>query len=259
MAAGTGFDDLRGEFGKRPQQSGHEPISNRTTLFFASLAAIFVWYVPVGRLILSPVTFLNTFIHEYCHALMGWLTGGSVDKILVNNDASGLTWVAGGNPAMVAAAGYVGSAIAGAILLRLAHKKRLVRPLMTAFAAVIILGIVWKVRGEALGVTIGLVSSVLLLIGARFLPTAGAVFLAQFLAIQQCAASFQAFYWLFVANSRGIRENDAVGMENATGVPAVVWATLWSLFSAVLIFFSLRGVLRDSSRPNPPRPARTVP
>jgi len=254
MATETEFDP---SIGQRPQISGQPGTTARTSLIIASLAAIAVWYIPILRLALAPITFVNTYIHEYCHALVGILTGGSIDRILINNNASGATYVGGGNPYLTATAGYVGSAIVGAILLRFSHNKKLVRPMLVLLAGAIMLGIVWKVRGETLGVTIGVISSVLIFVGARFLPLAGAIFLAQLLAILQCAASFQAFYWLFQVNSAGILANDAGRMGELTGLPPGLWAGIWSAFSAIVIFLSLRATWKDSSRVPPPRQPRT--
>jgi hypothetical protein len=236
--------------------SGRPPVSYRSTLTVASLAAVFLWYLPAARWALSPITFINTFIHEYCHAIAAWVTGGSVGQIVIENNAAGATLTGGGNEWIISSAGYVGSAIVGAILLRLAHRDRLMRVALTGAAIVLLAGMVAVVRGHMLGVGIGVVSAVALLIAARLLPSAGVVFLAQFLAIQQCAASFQAFYWLFVATNVGNGTNDAAAMAALTHVPAVFWASLWSLFSAVLIYFALRGAWRETGRV---RPRRTPP
>jgi hypothetical protein len=238
---------------QRPHRTGVPPVSYRTTLGLASLAAIFLWYWPVGRLALSPITFLNTFVHEYFHAILAWMTGGSVSRILVFNNGSGVTETSGGFPPLIASAGYVGSAIAGAVLLRLAHRERLARLLLMVGAALMVLGIAVLVRGEVLGVTIGLISAAVVFFAAKWLPGVWVVFLAQFVAVQQCAASFQAFYWLFVATSRSGVESDAYLMQKLTGVAAVFWAALWSVLGAALIYFAVRGAWREAGRADPRR------
>jgi hypothetical protein len=242
--------------GERPHLTGHEGVSYRTTLLLASLAAIFLWYWPVGRIALSPITFINTYIHEYCHALVALLTGGQVKDIMIFQNAGGVTQVLGGNQALVASAGYMGSAIVGAFFMWLAQKEKLVRGLLVFGAMVLAVGMIWLVRGEAFPVTIGIVSVVVLLAAAKFLPIAGAVFVGQFLAIQQCAASFQAFYWLFSADpSQGV--SDAQAMGNLTHMPAVFWASVWSAFSALLVFFAVRAAWRDGGRARQRRTPRT--
>jgi hypothetical protein len=240
--------ELGSDLGPRPRVSGRAPVSYRLTLGLASLAGIFLWYWPVTRTFLSPITFLNTYIHEFCHAIAAWATGGTVSHILIEDNSAGETFIAGGNAWIVASAGYVGSAIVGAILLSLSHRERLMRLVLMAGSVLLLAGIIGFVRGHALGTTIGIISAAALFLAAWKLPSPAVVFTGQFLAIQQCAASFQAFYWLFVATNIGDKANDAKAMADMTHLPPVFWAGVWSLFSAALIFFSLRGAWRATGR-----------
>ena len=245
------------DLGDRPHQTGRTGVNYRTTLIVASLAAMFLWYWPIGRMLISPVTILNTFIHEYMHALAAWASDGSVSHIVVYANASGVTHISGGQIWLIAPAGYVGSSVMGALLLVLSHRERLVRWLLGFFAASVALGMIVLVRGEALAVAVGITSVVAIFAGAKWLPTGGVVFLAQFVAIQQCAASFQAFYWLFKATEGHGMPSDAMRMAQATGLPAELWAALWCAFSAALVYFAIRYTWRSAGREGPRRRSRT--
>ena len=61
-------------------------------LLFVFALTWFAWDTPV----VYPVRILVTFLHECGHGLAGILTGGSIDKITVEANGSGLCYVRGG-------------------------------------------------------------------------------------------------------------------------------------------------------------------
>jgi len=79
---------------------------------FAALVIIFwdSWFV-------KPFKFFAVMIHEYSHAMAGIITGGSIVEIRTFGNESGHTLVSGGFMPLVASAGYVGSALIGALFL----------------------------------------------------------------------------------------------------------------------------------------------
>jgi len=76
---------------------------------------MFQWRIT--RAALYPFTLTSTIFHEFGHALACWLTGGRVSHIRISFDESGLTRFAGGSICLVLPAGYIGSSLAGAVLL----------------------------------------------------------------------------------------------------------------------------------------------
>lgn len=70
--------------------------------------------------LLWPLGWWVTGLHESCHALAAWLTGGQVVSIGLDGQA-GLTTTRGGWYPVISAAGYVGTAATGALLLRSTH------------------------------------------------------------------------------------------------------------------------------------------
>lgn len=66
---------------------------------------------------LWPLAWWVTGLHESCHALMAWATGGRVMGIGLDGQA-GVTITQGGWYPGISAAGYVGTAATGALLLR---------------------------------------------------------------------------------------------------------------------------------------------
>jgi hypothetical protein len=127
---------------------------------------------PAGPL--YPLRLLVTMYHEAGHALAALATGGDVSQFVVRPDASGVVFSRGGYRPLVISAGYVGTALLGALLVVFARTPDLVRGTLfvlgaaTATSALLI--------GFGLGSWHGLVPLYLgVLLGvwatrARFLP-----------------------------------------------------------------------------------------
>lgn len=89
------------------------------TLIIAILVIILM-NVPYVKWVLYPFTIFSTWIHELCHTLAALMVGGSVEKLEVFPDTSGLTTFSGVDSnrlAFVASAGYQGTAVIGMLLL----------------------------------------------------------------------------------------------------------------------------------------------
>lgn len=88
-----------------------------------------------GRMALTPIILLVTYLHELGHAVGSWITGGSVVDITINQDGSGLTRTREGSEAIILMGGYIGSAIFGNILFLIGAKfKKLVKPTILVLA-----------------------------------------------------------------------------------------------------------------------------
>ncbi|MCH8273517.1 MAG: M50 family metallopeptidase [Armatimonadetes bacterium] len=216
-------------------------------LLLASAAAVAAWVIPYIRYLSLPLIYLNTHIHELFHAIAAEGTGGDAARILVHADGSGLTATAGGNLFLIASAGYVGSAILGAAMIALGRTERSARAVLLVLAGVLTVGMVFWVRGDGIGVLSGVMWILLLAVLGRFLRGTGAIFAAQFLGVQQCLASAQAFLVLFQVSAFTTHQNDAKLLAEHTGMPAVLWATLWAVFSATLILLALRRAWRGGA------------
>lgn len=103
-------------------------------LMLASLVTLLIGLIPQSRLILYPFNLFVTYVHETCHALAGLLTLGSVQGMTINPDTSGVTLVAGGIAIVTFSAGYLGSALFGALLLILSYKGEMSRKILAALA-----------------------------------------------------------------------------------------------------------------------------
>ena len=98
-----------------------EGFSETDEILFVVCYAVFAAVaLLLGRTVLfKPVRLMTTFFHEFGHATMCWVTGGSVKKIEVYNNEGGVTAYTGGCRILVIPAGYIGAAVVGASFVAL--------------------------------------------------------------------------------------------------------------------------------------------
>lgn len=216
-------------------------------LLLAGLVALSAWATPAAHPFLLPLIYLNTHLHELCHALAGWISGGRPEYILVHADGSGVTPTIGGSLLLVASAGYVGTSVIGGIVIVMAANERGAKTALGLVAGSLAISLALLVRGDGIGLAAGGAWVVLSLVLARCLRQHAAVFAAQFLGLQLCLTSGEAFAALFQVSTVGMH-SDAQIMAEATPIPALAWAAGWFLFSSLAVLVALRTAWSRSAR-----------
>jgi Peptidase M50B-like len=219
-----------------------------------AVAGVWLWDVPW----LAPLRLLVVLVHETGHALATLAFGGRVERVVIGANESGqcLSALPPGWMAQVAvySAGYVGSALSGALQLVLAFRFRLHRPVLFAMGAwVTTMGLLYG--GNAFTVGFCLVTGSALLVLAKVLP-AGAVH-----GLVMGLAVFTGLYALldlrddlWRSSVRGV--SDAALLAAQTHLPALLWAALWSLLSVVILSLAAWVSLRRADRV--PRPSEAL-
>ena len=210
------------------------PKGRRNTLLIAGGALAALQLAPYGRMVLLPVFYLNTHLHELCHALATWLTGGEVDRIVVRSDGSGVTLTYGGEAAVIASAGYVGAAALGAAMVLAARTEAGARRTLNLLGGAMVLSLLRLVRGDAVGIISGIVWAALLLVLARRLRGDALTGVVGFLGLAQGLQSLGSLSDLLRISLVGRANSDAQAMAGLTGVPALAWAVAWAGFSVWL-------------------------
>lgn len=205
------------------------------------LVALLGWE---SRWLLSVKTFI-VLLHEISHGLAALLTGGSVERLQLVQDQGGLAFTRGGSRFLILSAGYLGSALWGALFLRLSRAGPGAR------------------RRALQGIALGL--GLVLLLAARDLYTLLFVTLAALVvaalawrgapalqaAVLWVTGTLSCLYALFDISSdilsagplAGIswlggpsRLNDAEMLADITRIPAFFWGLLWiSLALAIYV------------------------
>jgi hypothetical protein len=223
-------------------------------LLLAGSATAALWLVPSLRGLALPIVYYNTHIHELCHALAALATGGQVQDIQVFANGSGVAQIQGGWIPIVASSGYVGSSVVGGLFLAWSRTGHGARSTLKAAALFLGLSLVFFVRGDGVGLASAIGWVVVLALLAARTGGKAAMFAAQFLGLQLCLTSLQSFAPLFHVAAGVDGHSDAKILEQATGVPDVLWASSWLAVSLLAVY----GGLRAAWSPRKGRPIGTI-
>lgn len=213
-------------------------------LIIAALVTAGLYAIPYLGWVTYPIRLFVTFIHEGCHALAAVITGGHVDSLVIRPDGSGVTWSAGGFGLLISSAGYLGATLFGALLVAALRRGVPAKYLLTLTGGLIGLLTLCFVRPPSvaelgnfgLSVGVGIALTVALIFGGLRLPERSAAFAVSFLGVQ---CILNALFDLNVLLSRsvsGVTQSDAGNMFRMTLIPAPVWAVLWLVVAAVMLW-----------------------
>jgi hypothetical protein len=236
------------------------------TLLLAAVLSIALWFIPYAEILSYPFRIFVTFIHEGGHAIAALLTGNSVQSLSVAMNGSGETYTTQGgvlSRMLVSSAGYLGAMTYGALLLVLIRRSVAARVVLAGSSAVVlgltvIFGVIKPIFagtwGSLAGLPFTLVAGVLLSVGlfavARFASAKVASFVVSLLAVQCVLNALLDLKTVFFLSSpfAATVPTDAVNMANATGIPAILWATVWIAISIFILIVSLRQYVTSRGR-----------
>jgi hypothetical protein len=227
------------------------------TLALALIASLLLWNLPFGGLVLYPFKILATWFHEMSHGVLMITTGAELDRVVIYRDTSGLSYavyaVSAPGTAAIAAAGYMGTALWGAVLLVATPTAKTARWALIAIAVLMMVTVVfaivptpeegrfgqWAIAGIAIA----------LAVCALVLPPRWRVFGAHFIAAQSCINALLDIRVLLrpmqAVNGMLTGTSDATAMaDNTFGTrhPWAVWfwAIVWLAWSLAVLFVALR-------------------
>ena len=219
------------------------------------LLSVLLWRLPGVGWLLYPFQLLNTFVHELGHGIAATITGGDFRRFVVRADLSGEAVSAGGVRWIVGSAGYLGSAIVGGALTVLSARGVPAR--LVLFGLGLALGLLCLLFvGNLFGVVAGLLTAATLAAAGRWLRGLWADSLLLLLAVQMMLNSLDSLLDLLQLSTAAPEAlTDARIMASATGIPAIVWAVLWSVVALAILWSSLRFAYRRPPSPPDRQPA----
>jgi hypothetical protein len=201
--------------------------------------------VPFISHLFLPVLWLNTHFHELCHAIVAMACGADVESIRVFSDGSGVTLIRGGNVFLETSAGYVGASIVGALTIFFSRNPKSARITLRVLSLALLFSMILLVRGDWVGIGSG-IGWTAALWGLSYFSGLRLVFVGQLLGLFQCLNAVQSLYTLLRISAFTEGQSDAMILQQATGIPALIWASIWCLFSLALVGFTLH---RSWTRP----------
>jgi hypothetical protein len=222
-------------------QSKSEVNDSFKLLVFASLLTLALWFIPFAGIITYPIRLFVTFIHETGHALAALATFGSVNRVKLEWNGSGVTFTQGGWGLLISSAGYLTTTLYGSALLLLLRRQRNARAAAIGTGALFLL-ITALFGGNMVAWLAGLVFGAgCLALGLKGNPKFVHFFMS-FLAVQCLLNAFYDFRaLLYLSAFDPTSLTDARNMSQATGglLPPLVWAAGWVLLSTVVVIATL--------------------
>ena len=209
------------------------------------LVALFFWDTPF----LLPLKVFVVLLHEISHGLAALLTGGSVEKLMLLSDQGGLAFTRGGNRFVILSAGYLGSALWGALFMQLAWSRSSIRSYAIHFIGIVLLLVLVLYIRDLY--TIGYVSLtmfVILLIGSwggDRLKMAILWIVGTFSCLYAVIDIFTdiladgPFAGLSLFGSLSGFSNDAQLLSTITYIPAFIWGLLWSGLAIAIFLLNI--------------------
>lgn len=207
-------------------------------LLVTAVALAWFWHSPL----LYPLRILVVLFHELGHAVVAMATGGEVLEIGLGSNEGGHCITRGGFHFLILNGGYLGSLVAGLVILALSKGRRATRGLVVSLGMLVLLVTLWLVRpilgfGFAYGLLTG---AALMALGAKA-PAAVSWWFLRLVGV------FSVLYALLdvrddvFRNAEYVGASDATMLADLTHVPAFLWGGGWILAGlALLVVFRKR-------------------
>lgn len=212
----------------------------RSAVLLLLTAAVLAWFW--HNPVLFPLRILVVLFHELGHALVALATGGKVLEIGLGSNEGGHCVTSGGWRFFILNGGYLGSLVAGLVLLALSRAQRASRGLVSGLGLLVLLVSVLLVRPVlSFGFGYGLLTGAgLMLLGAKA-PAPACWWTLRLVGV------FSVLYALLDVRddvfrySGDLGPSDATMLAEMTHIPALVWGGGWILAGvALLVVFRKR-------------------
>lgn len=203
-----------------------------------------LWQIPIGKIILYPLTLLSTWYHEMAHGLMVLILGGNFKKLEIFANGSGLARYEHPNSlfskpigkVLISAAGPMGPPIIGASFIWVSRSWQTSQNILVVLSSLMLISVLIWVRTWIGILVISLLGLIILGIGLQASPEIQ-VFTTQFLGVQACISTFRDFNYVF----RYCEGNsDTAKIAEVLLLPHWFWGILIVITSIFLLIQSLR-------------------
>ena len=209
-------------------------------LWLLGIAVVLFWQTPY----LLPLKLLVVFFHEAAHALMTVVTGGEVVRLDLSAGQGGTVISRGGNRFAILNAGYLGSLLAGVLLLMAAARSRADRTVMGGLGLLVLLLAALYIRtGFALIFALG--TGAAMLAAARFLSHTVNDLILRLIGLTSIIYVPLDIFSDTIA--RSALNSDARMLAQEFGGTTQLWGVIWLVISALVIGWTLRHLMRRSS------------
>lgn len=213
-------------------------------LTIIAFATAILWQIPIGKIILYPLTLLSTWYHEMAHGLMVVLLGGNFKKLEIFANGSGVAryeyrgslFLGKIGQVLVYAAGPMGPPIVGSGFILASRNLQTSQNILVILGLFMLVSVLIWVRTGIGILVISLLGLIILGIGLEASPQVK-VFVIQFLGVQACISTFRDFNYVFrYCNGN----SDTAQIAKILILPHWFWGILITISSIFLLIESLR-------------------
>lgn len=229
--------------------AGHHRVA---VLAAIAVGSVVLWQTQIGSLVLYPFTILATWFHEMGHGLAAMLVGSDFDHLVIHADGSG--YAVSSRPsdayrltsAFIAAAGPMGPAIAGSLLIVASRHERNARHALNVLGVALLVSTIIWIRSLVGWVAMPAIG--LAILGVARIGRPGMLKLtAQVLGVQAGISAWRSFDYLFsAAGSVGgaAQRSDTSAIADALLLPYWFWGAGISAAIVALMVWSVSRALR---------------
>ena len=206
-------------------------------LYFAALW--FLWETPA----IYPLKIFVVMLHEISHAIAAVATGGTIEKIVLNQYQGGACHCPGGNAFITLSAGYLGSLLWGVAILGVAGTRRIPARIPVFLMGIMVVALtIFYVRDNIFGIAFGLAFGLVMILAGRKLGDGVNRILMTTLGLTSC------LYAILDIKSdvldRPHLRSDAAMLAELTGIPTMTWGVAWIGIALLVSVFAFRRAYR---------------
>ncbi len=200
--------------------------AKRKLKFVAGFSLYFValWFL-WDTAAIYPLKIFVVMLHEISHGIASLVTGGVIERIVLDPYQGGACYCGGGNAFVTLSAGYLGSLFWGVVLLAATGVRRVPNQLLVFLVGALVLLLTGLYVRNGFGLFFGLAFGAALMVAGRKLGSGASRVLMTALGLTSC------LYAILDIKSdvldRPHLESDAAMLADITGIPTMTWGIVW--------------------------------
>ncbi len=205
----------------------------RKLKFLAGFALYFValWFL-WDTAAIYPLKIFVVMLHEISHGIASLVTGGTIERIVLDPYQGGACYCGGGNAFFTLSAGYLGSLFWGVVLLAATGVRRIPNQLLVFLVGVLVLLLTGLYVRNGFGLFFGLAFGAALVAAGRKLGSGASRVLMTALGLTSC------LYAILDIKSdvldRPHLQSDAAMLADLTGIPTMTWGVVWITVAVIV-------------------------
>ncbi|MCX6149259.1 MAG: M50 family metallopeptidase [Ignavibacteriales bacterium] len=201
------------------------------------LIAVTITYLFWNSFFIYPVKLFVVLLHELSHCIFALVSGGSVTEIKIDYQVGGECLVKGGNPYLIASAGYLGSLLLGGLLFISSNKYKFSKYFCTVLSLIFLIACITLIKSP-FGILFTIGFSIILFFSPRILPNIVHSYLFKILGTISCLYTIIDIKDDLITSE--YRRTDAQILADLTGVPAIIWGISIFIISVLVVYFLVR-------------------